>query len=103
MPNDSKHIQTGLSLISTDWLCLRAAQVPRCRDLAIFMVTTTDGSTDYPCACVRGNLYLLVDYRVCIELAAGFGFLVVLILFILAFFLCITGGDGNILLKMHCS
>ena len=47
MPNDSKHIQACLSLISTDWLHLRAAQVPRCRDLAIFMVTTTDRQTDY--------------------------------------------------------
>ena len=35
MPDDSKHIQASLSLILTDWLCLRAAQVPRCRDLAI--------------------------------------------------------------------
>ena len=49
MPNDSKHIQASLSLIPTDWSRLRAAQVPRCRDLAIFVVTTdrqTDGQTD---------------------------------------------------------
>ena len=56
MPNDSKHIQADLSLIPTDWSRLRVAQVPRCRDLAIFMVTT-DGQTDsrYPCACARDN------------------------------------------------
>ena len=55
MPNDLKHIQTSLSLIPTDWLRLRVAQVPRCRDLAIFVVTTdgqmdrwTDGQTDKP-------------------------------------------------------
>ena len=46
MPKDSKHIQASLSLISTDWLRLRVAQVPRSRDLAIFVVTT-DGQTDY--------------------------------------------------------
>ena len=37
--NDSKH---SLSPTSTDWLRLRAAlQVPRCRDLAIFVLTTS--------------------------------------------------------------
>ena len=45
MPNDSKHIQASLSLIPTDWLRLRVAQVSRCRDLAIFVVTT-DGQMD---------------------------------------------------------
>ena len=40
VPNDLKHIQASLSLISTGWLRLRAAQVPRCRDKAIFVVTT---------------------------------------------------------------
>ena len=46
--NDSKHIQARLSLISTDWLHLRAARVPRCQDLAIFvMTTTTDRQTNY--------------------------------------------------------
>ena len=58
--NDSKHIQASLSLIPTDWLRLGVAQVPRCRDLAIFVVTRrTGGRTDvrllYPCACARGN------------------------------------------------
>ena len=46
MPNDLKHIQASLSLIPIDWLCLRVAQVPRCRDLAISVVTT-DRLTDY--------------------------------------------------------
>ena len=50
MPNDqSRHIQASLSLIPTDWSRLRVAQVPRCRDLAIFVVTTdrqTDRRTD---------------------------------------------------------
>ena len=61
MPNDLKHIQASLSSISTDWLRLRVAQVPRCRDLAIFVVTTdrhTDGQTDRLlnlCGCARGN------------------------------------------------
>ena len=47
MPNDSKHIQASLSLIPTDWLRLRVAQVPRCRDLVIFVVTK-DRRTDRP-------------------------------------------------------
>ena len=50
MPNDSKHIQASLLLISTDWSRLRVVQVPRCRDLVIFVVTTdrrTDRQTDY--------------------------------------------------------
>ena len=61
MTNDSKHIQASLLLIPTDWLCLLVAQMPRSRDLAIFVVTT-DGQVDkqtdrllYPCACARGN------------------------------------------------
>ena len=50
MPNDLKHIQASISLISTDWLCLRVAQMPTCQDLVIFVVTTdrqTDRQTDY--------------------------------------------------------
>ena len=45
------------SLIPTDWICLRVAQMPRSQDLMIFVVTT-DGQTDgllYPRACARGN------------------------------------------------
>ena len=38
MINDSKHIQAIIfSLIPTDWLCLRVAQMPRSRDLLIFV------------------------------------------------------------------
>ena len=57
---DGQHIQASLSLISIDWLRLQAAQVPGCRDLAIFVVTTT---TDrpirllYPCACAQGKKF----------------------------------------------
>ena len=40
------YAQASSSLIPTDWLRLRAAQVPRCRDLAIFVVTTTDRQVD---------------------------------------------------------
>ena len=41
---------------STDLLRLRTAQVPRCQDLAVFMVmTTTDRQTNYfTCAHVHG-------------------------------------------------
>ena len=64
MTNDSKHIQAlpSVSLIMTDWICLRVAQMPRSQDLAIFVVTTdeqmdrrTDRPNTYPCACTRGN------------------------------------------------
>jgi hypothetical protein len=40
LPNDSKHNEAGFSTISTDSLCLRVAQMPRSRDLAIFVLTT---------------------------------------------------------------
>ena len=46
VPNDLKHIQASLLLTSTDCLSLRAAQVPRCRDLVIFVVMTTDRQTN---------------------------------------------------------
>ena len=60
--DDAKQFEANLSLISTDWLRLRAAQVPRCRDMAIFVVTTDrliDRQIDmlYLCACARGNYY----------------------------------------------
>ena len=55
MPNDLKHIQASFSLISTDWLCLQVAQMPTCRDLAMFAVTTTANRLLYPCACARGK------------------------------------------------
>ena len=40
--NNSKHIQASFSLILTDWLHLRVAQMPRSQDLAIFVVTTDE-------------------------------------------------------------
>jgi hypothetical protein len=46
LPNDLKHNEAGFSTISTDSLCLRIAQVPRSRDLAIFMRTTDRQQTD---------------------------------------------------------
>jgi hypothetical protein len=64
LPNDSKHNEAGFSTILIDLLCLRVAQVPRSRDLAIFVLTTnrqqTDRQTDKPIAlpllrmCARG-------------------------------------------------
>ena len=43
----SKHTQASFSLILNDWLCLQVAQMSRCRDLMIFVVTTTiDRQTD---------------------------------------------------------
>jgi hypothetical protein len=36
--------------ISTDWLCLRVAQIPRSRDQAIFVLTTDNRQTHKPTA-----------------------------------------------------
>jgi hypothetical protein len=44
LTNDLRHNEAGFSTISTDSLCLRVAQMPRYRDLAIF-VLTIDGQT----------------------------------------------------------
>ena len=65
MLRNSKCTETSFSPISTDSLCLQHTQMPRFRDLVIFMPTmttttartTTDIQTDYfkPCACVRGK------------------------------------------------
>jgi hypothetical protein len=38
----TKRFEASLSTICTDSLCLRIAEVPRCRDLAIFVRTTDD-------------------------------------------------------------
>jgi hypothetical protein len=35
-----KHTEVGFSMNSIDLLCLRVAQMPRSRDLTIFMLTT---------------------------------------------------------------
>ena len=61
---------------STDSLYLRINQVPRCRDLAI-LVVTTDRQTNqllYPCACARGNnthARLVICYRMADQLFGG--------------------------------
>ena len=58
LPNDSKHNEGGFSTISTDSLYLRVAQVPRYRDLAIFVLTTDDRQNRllYPCcACAHAG------------------------------------------------
>jgi hypothetical protein len=55
LPNDSKHNEAGFS---TDSLCLRVAQMPRSRDLAIFVLTTdrqTNCFTPAAHARTRGN------------------------------------------------
>ena len=41
MPKESKHTEASFSLIAIDSLCFQAAHMPRSRDVAIFMVTTT--------------------------------------------------------------
>ena len=58
MPLNSKHSEASFSPTSTDWLYFRVAEMPRCQDLAILVVTTTDRQTDqllYPCTCARDN------------------------------------------------
>ena len=43
-----KHSEANLLKISTSWLCLRVAQMPRSQNLMNFMLTMTtmDGQTD---------------------------------------------------------
>ena len=45
LPNDLKHNGASFSTILTVWLCLRVAQVPKSRDLAI-LCWQTDKQTD---------------------------------------------------------
>jgi hypothetical protein len=61
----SKHNETSFSKVSTDSLCLWVAQMPKSRDLTIFVVTDrqtkikqTDRTTPC-CACARGVILLL--------------------------------------------
>ena len=42
MPKESKHTEASFLPISTDSLCLRVAQIPRSRDVAIFVVMTNN-------------------------------------------------------------
>jgi hypothetical protein len=68
LPNGSKHNEASFTTISTDLLCLRAAQTPRSQDLVIF-VLTTNRLTDKPialypllCMLARGNKgYTLIE------------------------------------------
>jgi hypothetical protein len=49
LPNDLKHNEESFSAISTALLYLRVAQMPRCPDLAIFVLTNnkqTDKQTE---------------------------------------------------------
>ena len=38
-PKESKHTEASFSPVSTDSFCLRVAQMPRSRDVAIFVAT----------------------------------------------------------------
>jgi hypothetical protein len=51
LPNDSKHNEAGFSTILIDSLYLRVAQMPRSRDLAIFVLMTDAGQTDTQTNC----------------------------------------------------
>ena len=55
MPKESKHTEASFSPISTDSLCLLVVQMPRSRDVAIFVPTTDKNDCFTPCACARGN------------------------------------------------
>ena len=46
MPLDSKHSEASFSSNSTDLLCLWVANVPRCQDLVIFLLTKTTTTTE---------------------------------------------------------
>ena len=62
---DSKHTEASISPTLTGSLCLYVAQMPRTREVAIFVPTTDDrrqqmmtDKTDCftPCACAQGNI-----------------------------------------------
>ena len=58
MSLDLKHTEASFSPNVTDSLCLRVTQVPRSRDKAIFMLTTTTTTrliTLPPYACEQGK------------------------------------------------
>jgi hypothetical protein len=58
LPSDLKHNEPCFLIISTDLLCLQVAQVPRSRDLSIFVRTTDDRQTDCftpCCACAHAG------------------------------------------------
>jgi hypothetical protein len=65
LPNDSKHNEAGFSTISTDSLCLLVTQMPRSRDLAIFVLTTDDRQTHKPIALPLLPRVLLLRMRTC--------------------------------------
>ena len=71
MSFDSRHSEARFSPNATDSLCLLVAQVPRPRDMAIFVLTTTTTTrpiTLPPCACARGNNKLLaIDLKITVN------------------------------------
>jgi hypothetical protein len=71
LPNELKHNGAGFSTTSIDLLCLRVAQMPRSRHLAIF-VLTTDRQTDrhpnrllYPLLRMRARGVMMSSGRIC--------------------------------------
>ncbi len=77
MSLDLKHTEASFLPRPIDSLYLRVAEMPRCRDLAIFVRTTDDRQTDYltPAAHARtrGNdMTLCIIYQVTwLQLAEG--------------------------------
>ena len=73
LPNDSKHNRASFSMISTVWLHLRVAQVPRSRDLVIFVLTNrqTDRTDCFTpcCICVCGVIIYYGHSLVLISMA----------------------------------
>jgi hypothetical protein len=69
LPNDLKHSGAGFSTTSIDLLCLRVAQMPRSRHLAIFVLTTVNRQTDTQTNCftpaayarTRGNYTMIMS------------------------------------------
>ena len=69
MPLDLIYDEGSLSPKSTDSLCLLVAQVPRPRDMAIFVLTTTTTlPITLPLAHARGVINVCVNHTVLINL-----------------------------------
>jgi hypothetical protein len=59
-----KHTEASFSPSSIDSLCLQVAEMPRCRDLAIFVkMTELDRQTDRQTDCMRARGVIKLKYN----------------------------------------
>jgi hypothetical protein len=66
LPNDSKYNKASFSTTSTDWLYLRVAQMPRCSDLAFFVVTDVMCINSMRLATNSYNIFVRIHTIICV-------------------------------------